>query len=98
MVSAASKGEAMAGAAKVVTPREDPVKRLERLLEETRVKQAAAAKAQLSNAREALTRADANVAKWERIQAEAKAKVAELEVKAGITPVDETSVELSIED
>lgn len=87
MVSKASKAEATNAsttAKKPVVKREDPVKRLERQLEEARVRKAEAAKGQLQGAEEALDRAKNNVAKWNRIHEAAEAKVKDLRGALGL--------------
>jgi hypothetical protein len=82
MVSNISKAAGAAQSAKTVVHREDPVARLERLLAEAKAKSTAAARAQLSGARDALKRADAQLERWTRIRHEAATKVAKLEVDA----------------
>jgi len=92
MVSAAAKGAAVAQSKatgtstekKVVVPREDPVLRAERLLNEAKEKAAITAKAQVDNARETYERSEKNLEKWTRLRDEAKARFSLLAERAGV--------------
>ena len=106
MVSAASKGAATAQSNKAkdkkpVTPREDPVKRAERLLEEARLKAKANAEKSLDNARKDLAIAQANAEKWQGFVNARQARVDELERQAGIAvdqPIDAESYAEALSD
>ncbi|UVG34228.1 hypothetical protein SEA_HANNABELLA_21 [Microbacterium phage Hannabella] len=67
---------------KPVTPREDPIARAARLLEETIEKQRKVAADQLDKAREDLAASERNVAKAVRVRDERKARVERLEAHA----------------
>ena len=92
MVSAASKGAAVKQsneAKKAPTPREDPIARAERLLQETKERVKVTAAKQLVNAEKELEIADRNLERATRVQAERTAKVAELKRQAGIADENE---------
>ena len=61
------------------TPREDPIARAQRLLQETIEKERAKAVTQLDNARAELAKSEANVEKAVRVRDERKARVERLE-------------------
>ena len=94
MVSKISKAAGSAqsnGEKKVVVPREDPVLRAERLLAEAKAKAAEAAVSQVANAKETYERSVANLAKWQRLHDEAKARFALLAERAGVDgPADDS--------
>lgn len=83
-ISKAAGASQSEGTAKIVVPREDPVLRARRILAETEAKAKISAESQLTNAVAAQVRANANVEKWARIQAEANAKVLLLQERAGL--------------
>jgi ElaB/YqjD/DUF883 family membrane-anchored ribosome-binding protein len=64
---------------KTVTPREDPIARAARLLQETIDKQKAKAENELDKAREDLAKSEDNVAKATRVRDARKARVERLE-------------------
>jgi hypothetical protein len=83
-ISMAAGAAQSAAGKKPVVPREDPVKRLERLLAEAKQTSKAKAELHIAGAREALARAEGQVTRWVRIAEEAADKVAELEEAAGL--------------
>ena len=79
---AETKVEATTAESKPVTPREDPIARAQRLLEETIEKTKAKAAKELAKAREDLAASQRNVDKAVKVRDERKARVEALEAQA----------------
>ena len=79
---AETKVEATTAESKPVTPREDPIARAQRLLEETIEKTKAKAAKELAKAREDLAASQRNVDKAVKVRDERAARVERLEIHA----------------
>ena len=79
---AETKVEATTAGSKPVTPREDPIARAQRLLEETIEKTKAKAAKELAKAREDLAASQRNVDKAIKVRDERAARVERLEIHA----------------